>query len=71
MAREHVDRDTTYWHRRYVDVDDVLLLAALVVEVLVRYGPKKFVALVTDNARNMVNMRRAVLENFPHLIECR
>ena len=36
-----------------------------------QYGPKRFVGMVTDNAKNMVNMRRAVLKQFPHLIECR
>ena len=45
--------------------------AELVCEVMKQYGPKRFVALVTDNAKNMVNMRKAVLESFPHLIECR
>ena len=35
------------------------------------YGPQRFAGLVSDNAKNMVNMRKAVLQRFPHLIECR
>ncbi|KAL0029083.1 hypothetical protein WJX77_005499 [Trebouxia sp. C0004] len=46
-------------------------IAELVIATMKQYGPRKFAALVTDNARNMVNMRREVVEAFPHLIECR
>ena len=36
-----------------------------------KYGLQRFVGLVSDKAKNMVNMRKAVLEWFPHLMECR
>ncbi|DBA95104.1 TPA: hypothetical protein ACH3X1_002616 [Trebouxia sp. C0004] len=33
------------------------------------YGPKRFIALVTDTARSMLNMRRLPVQKYPHPIE--
>jgi len=43
--------------------------ADIVIEILTKYGAKRFVALVTDNPHNMRRMRKHVLAKFPHLIE--
>lgn len=70
VAHAYVDIVIVCWNRS-ADAENAMLLAALVTEVMEQYGPKRFVALVTDNAKNMVNMWRAVLEKYPHMIECR
>lgn len=46
-------------------------VAELVVNIMEEYGPKRFIALVTDNARGMLNMRRLLVQKYPHLIEVR
>ncbi|KAL0049019.1 hypothetical protein WJX82_004484 [Trebouxia sp. C0006] len=48
-------------------------LADETIEVLKKLGPEKFVAIVTDNAANMVKMRRHIVEDpaCAHLIPLR
>lgn len=43
----------------------------MIIDEMVKWGPEKFAAIVTDNAKNMVKTRRLVLQRFPHLIEVR
>ena len=45
--------------------------AALLIAVITEWGPKRFSAIVSDNAANMVKARRLVLEKFPRMIENR
>jgi len=45
--------------------------AVFVNELMERYGPKRFIGLVTDNAANMVTMRNLVVKQYPHLLEVR
>ena len=46
-------------------------LAVIVIKLIKEIGPQKLAAIVTDNARNMLNMRKLVCAEFPHLIEVR
>lgn len=57
-------------HIQYIQKLTAHAFAGLVIAVMEQYGPRRFVGLVIDNARNTVNMCREVLERFPHLIEC-
>jgi len=41
------------------------------VKEITHWGPNKFAAIVTDNAANMVAMRRLVLQAFPHMVDVR
>uniref|UniRef100_A0A6P7FVL0 Uncharacterized protein LOC114331563 n=4 Tax=Diabrotica virgifera virgifera TaxID=50390 RepID=A0A6P7FVL0_DIAVI len=43
-------------------------ITKLMVEVLEEYGPKKFFAIVTDNAKNMRKAVRQCEEMYPHLV---
>ena len=45
--------------------------AVEVIKELRKWGPEKFAAIVTDNAKNMIRTRMLVLREFPHLIEIR
>ena len=47
------------------------LVAALIIKEIERWGPKKFAAIVTDDAANMVVARRLVLEKFPKMVDVR
>lgn len=39
--------------------------------VIMAIGPKKFSAIVTDNASAMVNARKYISEKYPHIINMR
>jgi len=39
--------------------------------VIMAIGPKKFSAIVTDNASSMVNARKSISEKYPHIINMR
>lgn len=43
----------------------------MIIKEILKWGPDKFAAIVTDNAANMVKTRRLVIERFPHMIEIR
>ena len=45
--------------------------AEMIIKEMLKWGPEKLAAIVTDNASNMVKTRRLVLQRFPHLIEVR
>ena len=45
--------------------------AGMIIKEIEKWGPDKFAAIVTDNAKNMVKTRRLVLQRFPHFIEVR
>jgi hypothetical protein len=39
--------------------------------VIMAIGPKKFSAIVTDNASSMVNARKSISEKYPYIINMR
>ncbi len=39
--------------------------------VIVAIGPKKFSAIVTDNASSMMNARKRIAEKYPHIVNMR
>jgi hypothetical protein len=39
--------------------------------VIIAIGPKKFSAIVTDNASSMMNARKNISEKYPHIVNMR
>ena len=39
--------------------------------VIMAIGPKKFSAIVTDNASFIVNVRKSISEKYPHIVNMR
>lgn len=39
--------------------------------VIIAIGPKKFSAIVTDNASSMINARKSISEKYPHILNMR
>lgn len=49
----------------------IMIVAEIVIGIMEEYGPRKFVALVTDNPWSMQKLRRVVTAKFPHVIGVR